>query len=84
MEQENVATPIIHSIVTDRISLLSNNLPNSDMNEVEDGMAKLFLSNLSLRRKNARLNKFNNKLHKQINNTRNNVLINIDDSRSGK
>ena len=78
-EQEQVIGN--YALVTDRICLLSNNLPSNELSEQDNGInASLFLNNLSLRRKNARLNKFNNKLHQQINNTRNHVLININDS----
>lgn len=59
-----------------RIWLLSNNLPSTELNEDANNInAVLFLNNLSLKRKNNRLNKFNNRLHEQINSTRNHLLI---------
>ena len=66
-----------YNIVDDRISLLSNILPSNELKEEHSSMNwMLFLSNLTLRRKNKKLNKFNNRLHEQIKNNRNNLIIN--------
>ena len=55
-----------NSLVANKIWLLTNNLPETDIDEVDNSLSnKLFLENLSLKRKNNRLNKLNN----QINNS---------------
>lgn len=70
-----------YSLVSNRIWLLSNNLPPVELNDDDNNInAVLFLNNLSLKRKNNRLNKFNNKLHEQINSTRNHLLHKIQDN----
>lgn len=51
-------------------------MPSTELNEDTNNInAVLFLNNLSLKRKNDRLNNFNNRLHEQINSTRNRLLI---------
>lgn len=55
-----------NSLVTNKICLLTNNLPESDLNDVDNSLStKLFLENLTLKRKYNRLNKINY----QINNS---------------
>lgn len=56
-----------YAIVTDRICLLSNNLPPYELHEDSNDInAGLFLSNLALKRKNKMLNRCNNKIHEKI------------------
>ena len=65
-----------YSIVDNRIYLLSNNLPQNEINDADNPISSLlFLNNLSLKRKNNRLNRFNNKLHNQISINRNNKVL---------
>lgn len=66
-----------YGVVNDRISLLSNILPPGELKDVENDMNKiLFLSNLILRRRNKRLNNFNNRLHERIKNNKNYLITN--------
>lgn len=70
MEHDN------YSIVNNRIWLLSNKLPHKEMSDTDNDISSLlFLNNLSLKRKNNRLNRFNNKLHEKISITRNNNML---------
>ena len=66
-----------YPIINDRISLLSNNLPQTELKEDYNSMnLMLFLNNLSLRRKNKKLNKFNNKLYEKIKSNKNSLVTN--------
>lgn len=59
-----------YTILDDRVSLLSNILPPTELKQDQSDMhSLLLLSNLVLRRRNKRLNKFNNRLHEQIKNS---------------
>ena len=66
-----------YTVITDRICLLSNILPSSEIPEKENPInTSLLIYNLTLRRKNKKLNRFNNVLHEQIHNKRNNPVAN--------
>lgn len=74
-----------YSSITDRVWLLSNTLPPYELKEdVNNINAVLFLSNLSLLRKNKLLNKFNNKLHERITENNNKVTIKVESNNESK
>lgn len=57
MSQELEMVESNYEVISNRICLLSNYLPSTNLDDVENPMnARLFMNNLSLRRKNAHLN----------------------------
>ena len=66
-----------YPIISDKVFLLSNIIPSSEKQEQESLVnTSLLIYNLNLRRKNKKLNKFNNELHEQIQSHLNNFISN--------
>lgn len=66
-----------YPIISDKVFLLSNIIPSSEKQEQESLVnTSLLIYNLNLRRKNKKLNKFNNELHEQIQSHLNNFIPN--------